>query len=125
MKPIKYYVGISALALMSMAPMYAQMNSLQVNVPFAFTVGSEKMPAGAYMVQTSESGLVMLQGSGHAVTFLSTPFETRGRPAHPSLVFERRSGSVSLVRVQNDSTGASRLLSSSSPSGTAGLQSAR
>ena len=84
MKPIKYYVGISALALMSMAPMYAQMNSLQVNVPFAFTVGSEKMPAGAYMVQTSESGLVMLQGSGHAVTFLSTPFETRGRPAHPA-----------------------------------------
>ena len=125
MKINKYVVAISALALTAIAPVFGQINSLQVNVPFAFTVGSEKMPAGAYMVQTTESGLVTLQGSGHAVTFLSTPFEAHGKIAHPSLVFERRSGSVSLIRVQNDSTGPSRLLSASNPSGTTSLQSAR
>ncbi|HEX4810032.1 MAG TPA: hypothetical protein VH325_13930 [Bryobacteraceae bacterium] len=89
-----------ALAVTSLVPALAQ-DSMRVTVPFAFTVGTQKMAAGEYDVQSETvNGLVLLQGAGHGVAVLTSPFGAPSPNAKANLVFETTEDGPRLVRVQ-------------------------
>ena len=59
----------AATALVSHA--FAQAQAMQVNVPFAFHNGSQRLPAGVYRLEMKSSHVILLRGqsrSGFAMT---------------------------------------------------------
>lgn len=61
----------AATALVSHA--FAQAQAMQVNVPFAFHNGSQRLPAGVYRVEKESNNVILLRGesrSGFAMTHL-------------------------------------------------------
>ncbi|HEX4229486.1 MAG TPA: hypothetical protein VHZ07_12515 [Bryobacteraceae bacterium] len=90
-----------ALAVTSLVPAFAQTESMRVNVPFAFLVGTQKMAAGEYDVQSEmTNGLVILQGGGHGVAVVTSPFGSPDPNGKPNLVFEKTEDGPVLVRLQ-------------------------
>ena len=100
MKMFKTIVMTSALAVTSLVPAFAQSDSMRVTVPFAFLVGTQKMAAGQYDVQSEmNSGVVLLQGEGHGVAVVTSPFSAADSEDKPSLIFVNSEDGPRLVRV--------------------------
>ncbi|HWF45384.1 MAG TPA: hypothetical protein VG168_00140 [Bryobacteraceae bacterium] len=101
MKMFKTMLMTGALAVTSLVPAFAQSDSMRVNVPFAFLVGTQKMAAGQYDVQSQmTNGLVLIQGEGHGVAVVTSPFSAPDPNGKPNLVFLKTDEGPVLVRVQ-------------------------
>lgn len=101
MKMFKTMAIAGALAVTSLVPAFAQADSMRVTVPFAFTVGTQKMAAGEYDVQSEVvNGLVLIQGEGRGIAVLTSPFGAPSPNAKANLVFENTEEGPRLVRVQ-------------------------
>jgi hypothetical protein len=101
MKMFKTMLMTGALAVTSMVPAFAQSDSMRVNVPFAFLVGTQKMPAGEYAVQSqTPNGLVILQGEGRGAAVVTSPFGPYDPNGKPNLVFLKTEDGPVLARVQ-------------------------
>jgi hypothetical protein len=78
---------------------------ITAQIPFAFMVGSWKMPAGSYTVASSATtgSVFYIQGAGHAIAVLSSPLDTAMKDgAKPALVFETKGSERYLVGVRMD-----------------------
>lgn len=100
----RYLVVFAALvALLAGVSAFAQSpNGLRVNVPFAFLVDGQKLPADTYKIEQSTiSGLVTLYGltSHRTATVLTSPDAPRLDESESRLTFERKNGESYLVRV--------------------------
>jgi hypothetical protein len=78
--------------------------TLEVRVPFPFTVNSVYMPAGDYSISRSgaeNSGLVALTGydSRHTLFFVGNAAARGATPAQSSLVFRHEGGDYSLADI--------------------------
>jgi hypothetical protein len=101
MKMFKTVLMTGVLAATSLVPAFAQADSMRVNVPFAFLVGTQKMAAGEYQVQSEmTNGLMILQGEGHGVAVVTSPFGSPDPNGKPNLVFEKTEDGPVLVRIQ-------------------------
>ena len=100
MKMFKTLRVASVLALSVVSPLVAaDSSSLHVNVPFAFVVSGQKLPAGDYVIDTqSNAGIVMIQGQGRGVIVLSTPAFSKGYK--PGLKFQQETDGEHLMSVQ-------------------------
>jgi hypothetical protein len=96
-------IRILAGALLSVpAPAFAQQEPIVATVPFDFTVGSQHLPAGKYIVRPEfdNPSVVWIEradGREGAVA-LTIPFEESNAPATPSLIFETRDNQHVLAR---------------------------
>jgi hypothetical protein len=84
----------------------AQAETIEVKVPFAFLVGSQKMPAGVYRIERGESmpsSVVLIQGKqgNRAQLFVQTTPLVGANPAtdKPVLVFVPDETAQRLVQV--------------------------
>lgn len=78
--------------------------TLQVNVPFAFTINSVYMPAGEYSISrpgNDNSGLLAMRSSDgrHTALFLGSTAARGSAPAQSSLVFRHEGLDYSLADV--------------------------
>jgi len=101
---VKSLIAVGVLAIASVAPVAAQSGDLQINVPFTFVAGGQKLPAGTYTVQiVDEAGLVMIHSrSGQSATMMTM---SSGNYAsiddHAGLFFERNAqGEPVLTKLQ-------------------------
>ena len=96
-------IGVSALLPISA---FAAIDSITATVPFAFVVNGRTMPAGAYEVETSESGAILyIRSSKNAVLVASNPASSAISTAKPGLVFEKHGQAVYLVGVRLNAEG--------------------
>src|ERR1700761_7395494 len=103
MKMFKTVAMTGALAITSLVPAFAQTELMRVTVPFSFLVGTQKMAAGQYDVQTEQAnGLVTIQGEGRGVAVITSPFSEAPADGKSSLIFENTEAGPRLVRVQLD-----------------------
>lgn len=101
MKMFKTMLMFSALAVTSLVPAFAQNASMRVDVPFAFLVGTQKFAAGEYDVQSEmTNGVVFLQGEGHGVAVVTSPYSVSDSEGKPSLIFVNTEDGPRLIRVQ-------------------------
>ncbi|HXN47731.1 MAG TPA: hypothetical protein VN893_13885 [Bryobacteraceae bacterium] len=93
------------LAVVGAASVAAQSpETLQVTVPFPFTVNGVYMPAGAYSISRSGAEnsalLAMRRGdSGHTLFFAGTSASLGGAAAQSSLVFRHEGSDYSLADI--------------------------
>jgi hypothetical protein len=93
------------LAVLSAASVAAQSpETLQVTVPFRFTVNGVYMPAGAYSISRSgaeNSALLAMRGSDsrHTLFFVGSSAALGGAAAQSSLVFRREGSEYSLADI--------------------------
>jgi len=94
----------------------ANAGTLEVNVPFAFMVGSQQMPAGVYRIERDlwmPSSVVLIRGQhGNAVRlFVQTTPLNGANPAGgaPALVFVPDEGGRRLTQVWESSSGGEEL----------------
>jgi len=81
-------------------PAAAESEMLQANVPFAFVVGTKKLPAGEYTFRLSDSGqTVFVVGSAQSSMVRALP-SAAATDSSEGLVFKRQNGNEYLVRVQ-------------------------
>ena len=100
----------AAMLLTSAAAAHA--GTLEVNVPFAFMVGSQQMPAGVYRIErdlwmTSSVVLIRGQHGNAAQLFVQTTPLNGANPAGgaPALVFVPDEGGKRLTQVWESSSG--------------------
>lgn len=75
--------------------------ALLVHVPFAFVAADRAFPAGEYRVNKNGSGsVILLQGAGHSVVFLTVAAEPDVSRDAATLVFERRGASMVLSAIR-------------------------
>ena len=74
----------------------------RVNVPFAFMVGTQQLPAGYYLVQESNSGLLLITGEGTGAAVLSIPAEMTKTGVPTGLVFSKNH--LTAVEVSGEGT---------------------
>ena len=89
-----------AVCLLMTAPAFGA--SARVNVPFAFEVSSVSLPAGSYVLETSDNGAILYVSNPgqerHAV--LVKPERASKDPSEAKLVFERVGSTYRLAEVQ-------------------------
>jgi hypothetical protein len=78
---------LAATAMASHA--YAQSNVMQVNVPFAFHNGSQRLPAGIYRVEIQSNHVVLLQGQSRSGFAMVNPAITTASTSVGKIVFNR------------------------------------
>lgn len=94
--------GVMMVA-MTAAPAQAQ-GRVRVNIPFAFEVGSEALPAGNYLFERSGlSGISLMKivnvERNRTTTFMSVPVNRPGAISNPRLLFEVLGGSYRLAEI--------------------------
>ncbi len=68
---------IAAIALLAIANFamagtsFAQSQQIRADVPFAFTVGNQLLPAGTYTIRTKSEGLVAIKNHDKPITVLT------------------------------------------------------
>ena len=67
-----------------------------VNVPFAFHIDKQEMPAGLYRIDHVSSTLFVLRGSNRSGTLLTHPTADTKAPAQGHVVFHRIGGTYFL-----------------------------
>jgi hypothetical protein len=80
---------------------------IKADVPFDFTVGSKKLPAGQYTVDTSNSNgslVIRNKETRKAVASISQRFEV-GADSKPQLVFHRYGNQYFLTKVVGYASG--------------------
>ena len=74
-------------------------HTVRATIPFAFSAGSQAMPAGEYTVSVDEqSGRIVLQGPS-SYSLMTIPKETREVPSHGRLVFQQNGSTFFLAEV--------------------------
>jgi hypothetical protein len=68
-----------------------------VNVPFAFHIDKQEMPAGLYRIDHESSTLYMLRGPSRSGVVLTHPTAVRKVPAQGLVVFHRIGGAYFLA----------------------------
>jgi hypothetical protein len=81
--------ALAAGAFASTKPAVAQFAVGTVNVPFAFHIDQQEMPAGLYRIDHESSSLYMLRGSSRSGMVLTHPTAIRKVPAQGFVVFHR------------------------------------
>ena len=87
--------------------------TLRANVPFEFTVGKVKMPAGLYDIEAGLASNILVVGSREQKAWtmvLTTPVEITSNKIEPRLVFRRYGNEYFLAQVWSTADGAGRIL---------------
>lgn len=79
--------AFAVLALTGVAYAAETGSSFRIHVPFAFAVGTQQLAAGDYLVQESDSGLVLITGGGTGAAAISLPADTVKLGVPTGLVF--------------------------------------
>jgi hypothetical protein len=100
---------IGAMTLMAAVAQAEPTTRQEVQVPFAFTVNGQQMPAGSYTVRQDEDqpSALLIQGQGRreAIYVLTAPV-TSGSPAQDtSLVFTKDGNRYRLAQVWDEDRG--------------------
>jgi hypothetical protein len=66
----------------------AQELALKANIPFDFTVGNTRMPAGEYTITSSIQEVLVLRTAGHIASVASSEINTESKSGS-ELVFDR------------------------------------
>ncbi len=74
---------LSALA----APALAAQSTLIANVPFAFVVNHATLPAGSYLVEEENPGLLLIRGDSGSAVVMAVPNDWNATDA--KMVFQR------------------------------------
>ncbi len=102
---------VASLTLIAGVSAFAQSGTaIRVNIPFDFMVGAQKLTAGQYSIEESQTnGLVTLYGVESKLTanVFTEPSAARVSDTDAHLTFEKHNGSTYLVRVLS-STGTAR-----------------
>jgi hypothetical protein len=81
---------IGSLASTQSASAQISTHLAEANIPFAFQMGSQTLPAGMYRIDRESGHLVLLRGPGRAAGFVETHDAIRFRAAtHGTIVFDR------------------------------------
>ena len=80
---------LAAMAVASTSHAFAQGQTMQVNVPFAFHNGSQLMPAGIYRVEIQSSHLILLLGQSRSGFVMTNPETTRKITGPGKVIFSR------------------------------------
>jgi hypothetical protein len=86
-KMLNTLVAFAVLALAGVAHAADNSTSFRIHVPFAFTVGTQHLEAGDYVVQESDSGLVLIIGCGTGAAAISIPSDNVKLGVPTGLVF--------------------------------------
>jgi hypothetical protein len=95
MKPVsisKFRTALLACTLAAMASTsyaFAQGQTMQVNVPFAFHNGSQHLPAGTYRVEIQSMYVLLLRGQSGSGFVMTNPATTSTAPATGKVIFTR------------------------------------
>ena len=81
--------------------------AFRITVPFAFTVGTQHLAAGNYLVQETSSGVLLITGEGTGAAVLSMPSAMTKLGVPTGLVFTKNQ----LVAVQVRGEGTRAVLS--------------
>ena len=110
MKSVIGKAGVVAAALVLCGSGRAMASEMEVNIPFAFMVQQQSMPAGAYRVvrETDDPSVVMIRGEkGNKASMVAM---TRPAPGHdpagnkPSLTFKRVENQYQLSDIWDSGT---------------------
>jgi hypothetical protein len=95
-----FSLPLTAGLLGSAIPASAQTN-LDVNVPFAFSVGNQHFPAGHYRVQSKSDYFLSIRNvkTASAVVVMTRPEQGRPLESHSRLVFDREGNQNYLTQV--------------------------
>ena len=91
----------AAVAILGIAAAARADQKVVAQIPFAFTAGGARLPAGSYVIaETENPGILLVQDTAqrHAAFVLTIAAETNA-PAEPELVFERAGDGYVLVRI--------------------------
>jgi hypothetical protein len=88
------FTAASLLVMLAVAPLFAQSASwMTAQIPFAFVVGNQTLPAGEYTVRPEghgQSGLLIQNTDGKAAIFaLPHAIQSPNVTPHPRLVFHQ------------------------------------
>jgi hypothetical protein len=99
MTKVRSALIVCALAVGAFAPTkpaVAQFVAGTVNVPFAFHIDKQEMPAGRYSIDQESNSLYMLRGTSRSVIVLTHPMLIKKAPAQGTVVFHRVGGTYFL-----------------------------
>lgn len=83
-------LGCSLAATAMAFHAYAQSHAMQVNVPFAFHSGSQRLPAGVYRVDIQSSHVILLRGqSGGGGFVMANPATATKLTSQGKVIFNR------------------------------------
>lgn len=90
---MKRNTAIALLALSTLgaaARAVAQAPAVEATVPFEFTVGSKMLPAGAYTITSSESGVILIRNADNHFWAETTAMPTNQQSSRGgALVFDK------------------------------------
>jgi hypothetical protein len=86
-KMFQTFALLAALALAGIAYAAEIGTAFRIHVPFAFTVGTQQLAAGDYLVQQSDSGLLLITGQRTGAAVISLPSEMAKPGVSTGLVF--------------------------------------
>ena len=81
--------ALAATAVASTSHAFAQSQTMQVNVPFAFHNGSQLMPPGIYRVEIQSNHLILLRGQSRSGFVMTNPETTRKITGPGKVIFNR------------------------------------
>jgi hypothetical protein len=100
---------IGAMTLMAGVAQAEPTTRQEVQVPFAFTVNGQEMPAGSYTVRQDQDqpSALLIQGQGKrdAIYVLTAPVSNGSAPQDTSLVFTRTGNGYRLAQVWDEERG--------------------
>jgi len=104
MKICKLFALLGALALgTTIGSAATNGESIHVNVPFEFVLAGKVFPAGEYLVQQTQNGVLLVQGRDAAAVALTIPVKPLSAGAPPALHFTSNNGREYLVSVDGES----------------------
>jgi hypothetical protein len=81
---------LGSLALTQSASAQSHMVLAKVNIPFAFQMGNQVLPAGTYVIDRESGHVILLRGPSGAAGFATTIDSRRLHAAnHGTIVFDR------------------------------------
>jgi hypothetical protein len=105
------------VAVIAAGHCYAQRTVLKADVPFAFQVGNQPMPAGEYVIQRGLAAdgslqLIRRTDSSASVMALTNPVDAQGGKSEPVLVFHKYGNSYFLSEIWTGEAQGRQLLKS-------------
>lgn len=92
---------VAAAAFTSIPAMAAAADSVNVNVPFSFTVHGKSLPAGTYQVRWDDTGNIVTMQNGSAIeTFLWNAYATPKADPRVTLKFKEQGQDHVLQSIQ-------------------------
>jgi len=89
-------------------PLEAQSQAMRVDIPFAFHVGRETLPAGIYTVRKVSDALSIDDGKGHTAVVLTNAIRNRAAGVQNQIVFNRYANDYFLSEARWTGYGAAR-----------------